>query len=70
MATTKTQDVAAGIDLAMKQLRRTMRGLQVRTAGFKRDHDHLARAMAVLTVTLVDAEALLHAEASRRRRRR
>ncbi|HJP73503.1 MAG TPA: hypothetical protein VJ914_04500 [Pseudonocardiaceae bacterium] len=70
MATTKTQDVAAGIDVAMKTLRTTMRGIQVRTAGFKKDHDQLTRAVSELTVTLLDAEALLHAESPRRRRRR
>lgn len=67
---TKTQDVAAGIDVAMKTLRTAMRGIQVRTAGFKKDHDQLARAVSQLAVTLVDAEALLHAESPRRRRRR
>ncbi len=67
---TKTQEIAAGIDLAMKTLRTAMRGIQIRTAGFKKDHDQLTRAISHLTVTLVDAEALLHAESNRRRRRR
>lgn len=67
---TKTQDVAAGIDMAMKTLRHSMRGIQVRAAGFKKDHDHLTRAVSNLAVTLVDASALLDAESNRRRRRR
>lgn len=67
---TKTQDIAAGIDVAMKTLRTAMRGIQVRTAGFKKDHEYLTRAVSHLTVTLVDAEALLVAESNRRRRRR
>lgn len=67
---TKTQDIAAGIDIAMKMLRRSMRGIQVRTAGFRKDHDKLTRAVSHLAVTLVDADALLHAESPRRRRRR
>jgi hypothetical protein len=66
---TKTQDIAAGIDIAMKTLRASMKGIQVRTAGFKKDHDNLTRAVSHLTVTLVDAEALLIAETTRRRRR-
>ncbi len=67
---TKTQEIAASIDVAMRTLRTSMRGIQVRTAGFKKDHDQLTRAVSHLTVTLVDAEALLHAEGARRRRRR
>ncbi|HEX3781007.1 MAG TPA: hypothetical protein VHX38_15190 [Pseudonocardiaceae bacterium] len=66
---TKTQDIAAGIDIAMKTLRSSMKGIQVRTAGFKKDHENLTRAVSHLTVTLVDAEALLIAETTRRRRR-
>ncbi|HEX3782668.1 MAG TPA: hypothetical protein VHX38_23620 [Pseudonocardiaceae bacterium] len=67
---TKTQEVAADVDQAMKLLRRGMRGIQVRTAGFKKDHDNLTRAVSNLAVTLVDAQALLSAESSRRRKRR
>jgi len=67
---TKTQDVAAGIDVAMSQLRKTMRGIQIRTAGFKKDHHRLARAVSHLTVTLLDAQALLTPTDRRRRRRR
>lgn len=65
---TKTQDVAAGIDRSMVQLRKSMRGIQIRTAGFKRDHDDLARAVSHLTVTLLDAQALLTARRRRGRR--
>ena len=70
MATTKTQDVVTGIDMTMKKLRVSMRGIQIRRAGFKADHDNLARAVANLTVTLLDAQALLIAESNRGRRRR
>lgn len=67
---TKTQDVTAGVDIAMKQLRDSMKGIQIRTAGFKSDHDALARAVSHFTVTLLDAEALLHTAKRRRSRRR
>lgn len=67
---TKTQDVVAGIDVTMKQLRAAMRGIQIRRAGFKADHDNLARAVANLTVTLLDAQALLIGTEHVKRRRR
>ena len=66
----KTQDIAAGIDIAMTTLRKSMRGIQIRTAGFKKDHDVLTRAVSHLTVTLVDAQALLNTSTKRRTRRR
>lgn len=66
---TKTQDIAAGIDQSMSLLRKSMRGIQIRAAGFKKDHDELARAVSHLAVTLVDAQALLVAEKRRPRRR-
>ena len=67
---TKTQEVAAGVDLAMSQLRKSMRGIQIRTAGFKKDHDMLARAASNLVVTMVDGQALLTAAKRGTRRRR
>jgi hypothetical protein len=66
---TKTQDIAAGIDQSMSLLRKSMRGIQIRVAGFKKDHDDLTRAVSHLTVTLVDAQALLNTEKRRTRRR-
>jgi hypothetical protein len=66
---TKTQDIAAGIDRTMSLLRTSMKGIQIRTAGFRKHHDELARAVSHLAVTLVDAEALLTAEKRRPRRR-
>jgi hypothetical protein len=65
----KIQDVTADIDRSMKGLRSAMKGIQIRTAGFKRDHDELARAVSHLTVTLLDAEALVTATKRKSRRR-
>lgn len=65
----KTQDITTGIDRSMRTLRQAMRGIQIRTAGFRRDHDQLARAVSQLTLTLLDAEALLSASGKNRRRR-
>ncbi|MEB3370218.1 hypothetical protein [Saccharopolyspora mangrovi] len=44
------------IDKAMNTLREAMKGLQVRTAGFKKDHDELAKAVANYKVDLEDAQ--------------
>jgi hypothetical protein len=65
----KIQDVTAGIDRAMKGLRTSMKGIQIRTAGFKKDHDELARTVSHLTVTLLDAQALLSAQRRKPRHR-
>lgn len=65
---TPMQDAVTGIDRAMSALRRSMKGMQIRTAGFKRDHDDLARAVSHLTVTLIDAQPLLNTAKRRRRR--
>lgn len=54
----------------MKMLRQAMKGIQIRTAGFKRDHDELARGVADFTVVLIEAEALVNKERTRGRRRR
>ena len=58
------------IDASMKRLRAAMRGIQIRTAGFKGDHDALARGVAEFTVVLIEADALVNTERTRRRRRR
>ena len=58
------------IDASMKRLRQSMRGIQIRTAGFKRDHDALARGVAEFTVVLIEADALVNTERTRRRRKR
>ena len=63
-------NVASEIDASMKKLRSSMRGIQIRTAGFKRDHDELARGVAEFTVLLIEAEALVNKERTRRRRKR
>lgn len=65
----KTQDITTGIDRSMRTLRQAMRGIQIRTAGFKSDHDQLARAVSHLTLTLLDAQALLSAGGKKPRRR-
>ena len=63
-------NVVSEIDASMKRLRQSMRGIQIRTAGFKRDHDALARGVADFTVVLIEADALVNTERTRRRRRR
>jgi len=63
-------NVVAEIDASMKRLRQSMRGIQIRTAGFKKDHDALARGVADFTVLLIEAEALVNKERKRARRRR
>ena len=57
------------VDKAMRQLRQAMKGMQIRTAGFKKDHDQLARSVAMATALLGDAKPLAEAERTRRRRR-
>jgi hypothetical protein len=49
--------VTENIDKAMRQLRDAMRGVPIRWAGFKREHDNAARSMANLTVLITDARA-------------
>jgi hypothetical protein len=49
--------VVENVDKAMKQLRDTMRGIPIRWAGFKREHDAAARSMANLTVLVTDARS-------------
>ncbi len=63
-------NVVSEIDASMKRLRQSMRGIQIRTAGFKRDHDALARGVADFTVVLIEADALVNKERTRGRRRR
>lgn len=43
------------VDKSMKTLRESMRGMQIRTAGFKKHHDEAARQVARATVDLVEA---------------
>lgn len=51
----QTDAVVRDLDKAMKNLRDAMAGLQVRTAGFKKEHDELAREVANYSVDLIDA---------------
>lgn len=62
--------VVTDVDKAMVMLRNSMKGLHIRFAGFKRDHDRLAKAMSNFTVTLMDAQPLMASTATRRRGRR
>lgn len=57
------------VDKSMRTLRESMKGIQIRRAGFKKHHDDLARAVATFTVNLVDAKALLSKDAPHKRRR-
>lgn len=50
------------LDKAMNALREAMKGLQVRTAGFKKDHDELARAVANYKVDLDDVAPYIQAK--------
>jgi|GEM_PF-1714442 len=43
------------VDKAMQALRESMRGIQIRTQGFKKHHDEAARQVARATVDLVEA---------------
>jgi hypothetical protein len=43
------------LDNAMKKMRLAMRAPIVRTAGFKKNHDRTARAIAATTTTTFDA---------------
>ena len=45
------------IDRAMRELRKSLRGIPFRAGGFKNTHDNLARDVAYLTVLLDSARA-------------
>lgn len=55
MSNFQTDAVVRDLDKAMKNLREAMAGIQVRTAGFKKEHDELAREVANYAVDLTDA---------------
>lgn len=57
------------IDKAMRLLRDSMKGIPIRFAGFKRDHDHLARSVANATVLLESAKPLFTDHPAKARRR-
>lgn len=48
------------VDAAMRQLRRSLRGIPIRREGFKAHHDRMAKAVAKLTVSLDDSRAAIH----------
>jgi hypothetical protein len=50
------------LDKAMKLLRRSMLGIQIRRAGFKKDHDRTAGAVGKVLTTLADAHPLLESK--------
>jgi hypothetical protein len=45
------------LDKAMRELRRSLRGIPFRSGGFKNTHDNLARDVAYLTVLIDSARA-------------
>jgi hypothetical protein len=47
------------IDKAMKLLRDAMKGIPIRFAGFKKDHDQLARSVATATVAFEMAKPMI-----------
>lgn len=49
---------AEDLQKSMGRLRETMRGIQIRRAGFKQLYNEAARAVAHYSVALVDAKAL------------
>lgn len=57
MASHQVNATIEDIDKAMTKLREAMKGIQVRTAGFKKEHDELAREVANYQVDLSDAIA-------------
>ncbi|WP_199432570.1 hypothetical protein [Qaidamihabitans albus] len=57
------------VEKAMKELRRTMRATQIRTAGFKKHHDTAARSVATVLTRLEDAAPLTEKTTKRRRTR-
>jgi hypothetical protein len=46
------------LDKAMRELRRSLRGIPFRAGGFKNTHDNLARDVAYLTVLIDSARAV------------
>lgn len=47
------------VDAAMRQLKRSLRGIPVRREGFKSHHDRMAKAVATLTVALDDSRSAI-----------
>ncbi|MEU6645495.1 hypothetical protein ABZ863_23485 [Saccharomonospora sp. NPDC046836] len=47
------------VDAALRQLKRSLRGIPIRREGFKAHHDKAARAMATLTTELTDARSTI-----------
>ncbi len=45
------------LDTAMRELRKSLRGIPFRAGGFKNTHDNLARDVAFLTVQIDSARA-------------
>lgn len=62
MSTYEVGNAVDHIDKSMTTLRDAMKGIQIRNAGFKKDHDELARAVANYTVLLTDAVVLVGAD--------
>lgn len=57
--TMQVNQVLADLNKSMLLLRDSMKGLPVRAAGFKAEHDALARAVSTLSVDVSDATVLI-----------
>lgn len=55
----RVNEVLADLNKSMLLLRDSMKGLPVRAAGFKGEHDALARAVSTLSVDVSDAVSLV-----------
>jgi hypothetical protein len=58
------------VDKAMRLLRTSMKGIPIRFAGFKKDHDKLARSVAQAAVLLESAKPMFGDHPVRARGRR
>ncbi|EHR52151.1 hypothetical protein SacmaDRAFT_3953 [Saccharomonospora marina XMU15] len=48
------------VDAAMRELKRSLRGIPIRREGFKSRHDRMAKAVAKLTVALEDSRPAIN----------
>lgn len=55
----QVNQILADLNKSMLLLRDSMKGLPVRSAGFRGEHDALARAVSTLSVDVADTAALI-----------